>query len=356
MKIRILTGFICMLFILSGLSATASFLNDPPYVPSDPHPEDGATDIGKKTHLSWTGGDPDPGDKAVYDIYFGKQLDPELIATDLEKPNYHPGILENNTQYYWKVIARDEQGSSSNGPLWTFTTNDCDFDPPDKPSGPTRARHRHRYEYTTKIMNQNQDGFYYNFSWGDGNYSGWLGPYNNNERVRAEYQWEQPGTYQVQARARFMNSAQTFNGWTTGWSEPLTVEVTNDNPQNEPPNSPSINGQTSGKAGKEYEYKFSSIDPDGDDVTYCINWGCCGDEVHYFGPYNSGVEATASHSWPEQGTYEIKIKAIDSYDAESDWTKLEVKMPRFKLINSLFFRFLEQHQNMFPLLRQLLRL
>ena len=326
---KIIIGIVIVLLVSSGLSLADESLINPPNIPSEPHPEDGAIDIGIKTHLSWTGGDPDAGDKAVYDIYFGTEPEPELLAIDLQMPNYNPDILEKNTQYYWKVIARDENQDTTSGPIWTFTTNDCDCNPPDKPSGPVRVRNRNRYEYTTKIMNQNQDGLYYNFSWGDSNCSGWLGPYNHNERVRAEHQWEEPGEYQVQTRGRFQNNMKNFNEWvTTGWSEPLLITVTSDNPTNEAPTAPEISGSTSGKAGVEYDYTFVSTDPNSDDLYYVVSWGCCGTETHTYGPYASGEVATVSHSWQEQGTFTITVKAKDVYELEGPESIFAVTMPR----------------------------
>jgi len=342
---KILIGIVIVMLVSSGLSLAAEFLNNPPNIPDQPNPEDGAIDIGIKTHLSWTGGDPDPGDKAVYDIYFGTEPELELLATDLQMPNYNPDILEKNTQYFWKVIARDENQDTASGPIWTFTTNDCDCNPPDKPSGPVRARNRNRYEYTTKIMNQNQDGLYYNFSWGDGNCSGWLGPYNNNERVRSEHQWEEPGEYQVQARGRFQNNMKNFNEWvTTGWSEPLLVTVTSDNPTNEAPTAPEISGSSSGKAGVEYDYTFVSTDPNSDNLYYVVSWGCCGTETHTYGPYESGEVATVSHSWEEQGTFTITVKAKDVYELEGPESIYSVTMPRSK--DSSGNQFMQRIRNM----------
>ena len=40
-----------------------------------------------------------------------------------------------------------------------------------------------------------------------------------------------------------------------------------------PPLRPTITGSTNGKSGKELLYKFKSLDPDGDDVKYIIDWG-----------------------------------------------------------------------------------
>jgi len=329
MKKKIVGICICMLFLASGTTLATNTLNNPPYVPSSPHPEDGALDIGVKTHLSWLGGDPDSGDKAVYDLYFGNETNPGLIASDLDKPNYYPGVLQHTTQYFWKVIAKDQNGGVTSGPEWTFITNNCTCDPPEKPSGPARVRYQDRYNYTTQMMNQNQDGMYYNFSWGDGNHTGWIGPFNHTERVRAEYAWEEPGTYQVQTRARFMHGTEDFFDWmTTGWSDSLLVEVSTTNPNNEAPNAPEIDGTNNGKVGVVYNYTFMAIDPDGDDLYYIVSWGCCGSETHTYGPYTSGEQATVNHSWSEKGTFTIIAKAKDVYDVEGPESTLTVTMPK----------------------------
>lgn len=344
MKTKIVGILICMLFLISGATITASNVDNPPYVPNNPHPEDGAIDIGVKTHLSWLGGDPDPGDKVIYDLYFGNISDPDLMANDLDKPNYYPGVLEHNTSYYWYVVAKDENGTSTTGPEWTFTTNNCTCDPPEKPSGPTRVRNRHRYEYSTKTMNQSQNGWYYNFSWGDGNHSGWKGPYNYTERVRAEHQWEEPGIYQVQAQAKYKHGNRITEEWIiTGWSDSLIVTVSTNNPNNDPPNTPDISGQMQGKPGVEYEYTFVATDPDGDDLYYNVCWEGGGSETQTYGPYLSGEVVKISHSWPKQGKYIICAKAVDVYGAEGPEGTLEVTMPYIK--NDLKNQFMQRIRN-----------
>jgi len=101
---------------------------------------------------------------------------------------------------------------------------------------------------------------------------------------------------------------------------------------NEPPGKPIITGKTSGKSGIEYEYTFISTDPDGDNITYCIDWGDNTSEV-CIGPYPSGVEASAKHTWSKKGDYTIKARARDFYGAESDWETLEINMPKSKTIS-----------------------
>jgi len=106
----------------------------------------------------------------------------------------------------------------------------------------------------------------------------------------------------------------------------------------EPPDKPTIIGESSGKVGTEYKYTFVSTDPEEDNITYCIDWGDNTSEVS-IGPYISGVEASAIHTWSEKGDYTIKVKAKDTLGAESDWQTLTVSMPKSKAVGiSLFLQ------------------
>jgi len=97
---------------------------------------------------------------------------------------------------------------------------------------------------------------------------------------------------------------------------------------NIPPNAPGIDGPESGKAGTSYEYGFTATDPDGDDIAeYIVDWCDGTGEEAITGPFASGEEAIASHTWAEKNTYIIKAKAKDIHDAESNWGYLEVTMP-----------------------------
>ena len=123
---------------------------------------------------------------------------------------------------------------------------------------------------------------------------------------------------------------------------------------NQPPSNPIINGETNGKKGTWYNYTFSSTDPDGDDIYYYIYWGGFNWEGWY-GPYESGEEMIIDHMWGQNETYVIQAKAKDVYGAESDWGTLTVSMPKNKLyLIRPILNFLQQHPNLFPLLRQLL--
>lgn len=108
-----------------------------------------------------------------------------------------------------------------------------------------------------------------------------------------------------------------------------------------PPGSPQIAGQTHGKINVEYEYKFVSVDPEGDYLTYIINWSDGNVEEH--GLYPAGEPIIVKHAWSEEGTYIIKAKARKLNGLESTWSALEVTMPRSKVLyNSLFLKLFDQ--------------
>lgn len=95
--------------------------NNPPDAPGNPSPANGATGVGINQVLSWTCTDPD-GDPLKYDVYFGISNNPAIVASDISASTYDPGQLQENTTYYWKILAKDNQGNSTPGSLWEFTS------------------------------------------------------------------------------------------------------------------------------------------------------------------------------------------------------------------------------------------
>lgn len=124
---------------------------------------------------------------------------------------------------------------------------------------------------------------------------------------------------------------------------------------NHKPIEPTIIGSQDGKAGNEYEYVFFTVDVDDDDIYYLIDWGD-GINSEWIGPYNSSEAIIRSYIWDEKNDYMIKVKAKDIYNAESNWTTLEVSMTKNKVfnINSFFIRFFENHPSIFPIIRYLI--
>jgi hypothetical protein len=96
-----------------------------PEVPHSPWPSDGATGVAVDPLLLWSCADPD-GDTVLFDVYMSdsNELTPDdLIAEALFEPQLQVTQLDLGTTYYWRVLARDDDGHESIGPVWAFTTS-----------------------------------------------------------------------------------------------------------------------------------------------------------------------------------------------------------------------------------------
>lgn len=108
-------------------------------------------------------------------------------------------------------------------------------------------------------------------------------------------------------------------------------------------------GPSSGKPGLSYKYQTSTTDTDGDQLYYLWDWGD-GNFSGWEGPFNSGETAVMLHTWSKKGSYQVRVKAKDSFDAETVWSDpLDITMPT----SSRFIVFLQNH---FPHLTQLIQM
>jgi len=62
-----------------------------------------------------------------------------------------------------------------------------------------------------------------------------------------------------------------------------------------------------------------------------------------------------NHSWSSKGKYIIKVRSRDICKAKSNWTELEITMPRDKTIDNLLLRFLENHPFLYQFLQLILQ-
>jgi hypothetical protein len=123
--------------------------------------------------------------------------------------------------------------------------------------------------------------------------------------------------------------------------------------EDNPPDTPIITGETNGKVGEEYQYCINPVvDPDGDMIWVFFDWGDDTD-TGWLGPYVSGEQVCANHSWDEKGDYTIKARLRDDYGALSDWGYLQVTMPRSRIMFNVFLQYLLEK---LPILRYFFRL
>lgn len=125
-----------------------------------------------------------------------------------------------------------------------------------------------------------------------------------------------PGTYTVNFSAEGYRSQKHQITVSLSSAEILEVPL---HRINEPPCTPTITGETNGVVGEVCQYMVSSHDPNNDTIEYFVDWGD-GTNSSWIGPYQNGLEINVSNKWSSSGTYEVKVKARDIYEEESDWS------------------------------------
>lgn len=113
--------------------------------------------------------------------------------------------------------------------------------------------------------------------------------------------------------------------------------------ENEPPGKPEISGPANGIPNTEYEYEFTAIDPDGDDIKFFIDWD--DGETEWTDFISSGTNLLLSHSWAEKGFFEITVRAIDEYNNEGPEETFRLTIPKNARNFFRFFNFMQHLKN-----------
>ena len=88
----------------------------PPELASNPNPADGASNVAVTAEMSWTAG----AGAQSHDVHFGT-IDPPPFRQNQSGTTFDPGILVNNTTYYWRIDENNSYGTTVGDP-WSFTT------------------------------------------------------------------------------------------------------------------------------------------------------------------------------------------------------------------------------------------
>lgn len=181
---------------------------------------------------------------------------------------------------------------------------------PSTPTGPSSGLPGVSYSFSAATTDPEGDQVKYIFGFGDN--TGWFetGWFSSGATGTLSHAYAAPGTYQICVKAIDPSGAES------DISSFKTVVI------NTPPDMPSTpSGNASGIPATSYSYTFSTIDDDGQNVYYIVDWG--DQETTQTIYYASGATATASHSWDSPGTYGVKVKAVDSMGAVSAWSSIK---------------------------------
>jgi hypothetical protein len=125
---------------------------------------------------------------------------------------------------------------------------------------------------------------------------------------------------------------------------------------NSPPYPPDITIPDKIITGKWFKIQVSVTDPDNDNVYIRFNASILPNLPNYwFGPLPSGAsfKAWVKYKGPT-GSYQIGVQAKDVYDAESEWTYVQLNIYKNKEMNKQFFNLLQSHLDLYPILKLLL--
>ncbi len=62
-------------------------------------------------------------DSLAYDIYLGNETSPvAIIASDVSDTSFQLSNLKYETIYTWQIVTKDQDGASTYGPVWSFST------------------------------------------------------------------------------------------------------------------------------------------------------------------------------------------------------------------------------------------
>ena len=192
--------------------------------------------------------------------------------------------------------------------------------------------------FLRSTTDSDNDDIYYLFNWGDftttrapeGN-----GYISSGAEVSANNTWTCPGTYYVKVMAEDVHGARRS-------SRVLKVVISKYKPSK-----PS--GQTSGKINIEYTYTSSTTHPF---YMFIFDWG---DGTNSGWVIKQPIDSTvinASHTWTQNRSYRVKVKAKGIRNIESDWsdTLIVTIGPKDKSTKILCFNFLQRLTGRFPLL------
>jgi len=105
----------------AGVLTITETSSPPPGAPGNPSPATGATGVDVDENLSWSAA----SGATSYDVYFGTDPTPDGSEFQLSQSgtSFDPGVLANSTTYYWRIDAVNAAGTTQ-GPVWSFTTED----------------------------------------------------------------------------------------------------------------------------------------------------------------------------------------------------------------------------------------
>jgi outer membrane protein assembly factor BamB len=138
------------------------------------------------------------------------------------------GISNPETNNHGRAYA--VSAGNGSGPGWPMFRHDCrhsayvpiaENQPPigGNISGPLYGRPGENYTFCLSVTDPESDEVFCLWDWGDGNDSGWLGPYASGEEICASYAWSCDGIYIIRVKLKDDLGAESE------WSDAFTIII-----------------------------------------------------------------------------------------------------------------------------------
>jgi hypothetical protein len=270
--------------------------NNPPFQPSNPYPKNEAGDVYTDITLSWSGGDPDTDDEVKYDVFFGKNPSPQKLSANQSSSSYKPGELGFNTKYYWKIVAWDNKGLSTEGLIWYFTTGSEISPPQNIPPNAFLKIPQQSYVNQTVVFDASEsndsDGFIKYYRWDFTNDGKWDTDFIEEATISHIYKIN--GNYSVRLQIKD-NGGATDTAIKSISILPLE--------EGKIPPIAVTNGPYSGIINQSIKFDASeSYDSDGTISNYSWN----------FGDGEKCYVKIATHAYNTSGTFAVTLLVVDN--------------------------------------------
>ena len=299
-------------------------VNDPPYAPVYLYPNEGQTDLETDLTLYWTGGDPE-GDNVTYEVVIAINNGNSFSEKNITEESFRLDNLDYNTKYFWKVIATDEYGASTEGALWNFTTRNAPIDQGGaQTGGASSPGETNAAPIADASAGEPYQGFIDEAMTFDATNS-----YDPNGEI-VEYYWDfgdgsnQLGeivTHSFSRTGVFLVTLKvTDNDGAIGIAR-IYAEIYQGNI---PPLKPEIFGLDNITVDTPVSFAAVSSDIDRDMIKFTFDWG---DGTIDESDYKDGYRlkgASFTHSWKDEGEYKITVTVSDNQSTSSNEMTINV--------------------------------
>jgi hypothetical protein len=153
-----------------------------------------------------------------------------VLHSDIYGANPYLRLVNERTNVSYHEELQGSDGIEIiNGQTWWYssiihvTVRDNAPEKPTTPLGKAEGKIRQTYNFSTSTTDlDTNDSLYYQWNWGDGTVSNWMGPYHSGEITNVTHSWTNKGTYSIRVKARDKALLES------NWSDPLTIHLRRD--------------------------------------------------------------------------------------------------------------------------------